>query len=132
MLLVEDDGRRDDGRRDAAERERRLERRIVQRRVGDAVVGDEVLRLVPGGVAHVDAQDGAPAVLVEPLLDAFQVVGLAPARSAPLAPGVQDDDLAVEVVEADGLPRIHEGIALQVADLLPVRLVVGDLRLAAG
>src|SRR5699024_10479925 len=82
-------------------------RRIIDRGVGPRVGGDEVLG---GGlvvVTDVDAQHRATQGF-EGFLDVLEVVDFRATRCAPLAPGVEDDDLVFEVGEVDRLALFHQ------------------------
>ncbi|CDZ88812.1 hypothetical protein RHRU231_440006 [Rhodococcus ruber] len=108
VVTVEDDGGGDDRRRVVrSQRQQRAHRRVVDRRVADPVVDDEVLGLVALVVADVDAEE-LHALVLGGLVDLFEVVGLATARGAPLAPHVEHHHLAGVVVERDRLALVHQ------------------------
>ena len=128
VLLVQDDGRRNHRRRDTTERTGVDESRIVDGRVGDAVVLHKVDGSLADIVADVNAEDSADAFLFHLFLDVLQVIRLGAARCAPLAPGVQNHNLVLEVIEGDFLVVVLERRTEDIADRLALlRCVVNDL-----
>src|SRR6202034_2555844 len=82
-------------------------RRVVDRWERHLAVFDEVLGRLTVVVAYVDTQHRHPAGAGD-VVDLLQRGSLGPARSAPLTPDVDHDDLAGEIVDRHRADRIHQ------------------------
>ncbi|OFR94235.1 hypothetical protein HMPREF3122_01990 [Corynebacterium sp. HMSC11H10] len=105
-------------------------RRVVDRGIGHRVVEFEVLGDGLVVVTDVDAQHRATEG-VESLLDKLQVIDFRPARCTPLAPSVEDDDLAFKIRQADLLTFLHQRRAGEARQRRTFLLCVDNLGLAS-